>query len=464
MSSNSVKVCAAFRSYVQSIVKQIASASLVCLVEKRLETSGRGKRRARTCVMPGCCHSNDQFATKGLRSKAEFRILKIIIQCTSIIFHHFQAGWDPCSQIIRATSLSNQFQLRLARWRASRRPWSLPSMAAGLELRGLEFSLTSNHESENSWCIHAWCNMWNFLHAAKAWMSWVWSQSLEWCHELRSGLPLKMSLLCFQGQLFRCFSCSHEENPGFGSPKSFSAILVICQDRTDPGRRSAYEGGELPDRLGSPGFWFHWSTWSTSIHALSQMPGKQSYDLPWQKSTLHLSDLRHAVFDWLIMQWLPGEGHHLLDFWQFLCCSVPHLCPKSQDFRALLQLPQCIISTTRGPETEMFESLKMLDDMKQTWQIICILGQQSLNSIFWSCISSYSMPFEGTGKNCMGMILKTTHLSSVCLTGSDDMHKLEIIYHSPPARWGSLDFMRVTCSSSSSSCFLLPSLLPPSRP
>ena len=75
MSSNSVKVCAAFRSYVQSIVKQIASASLVCLVEKRLETSGRGKRRARTCVMPGCCHSNDQVATKGLRTKAEFRII-----------------------------------------------------------------------------------------------------------------------------------------------------------------------------------------------------------------------------------------------------------------------------------------------------------------------------------------------------------------------------------------------------
>ena len=45
-------------------------------------------------------------------------------------------------------------------------------------------------------------------------MSWVWSQSLEWCHELRSGLPLKMSLLCFQGQLsvsFPCFSCSHHE-------------------------------------------------------------------------------------------------------------------------------------------------------------------------------------------------------------------------------------------------------------
>ena len=59
MSSNSVKVCAAFRSNVQRIVKQIASASLVCLVEKRLETSGR-KRRARTCVMPGRCQSHEQ--------------------------------------------------------------------------------------------------------------------------------------------------------------------------------------------------------------------------------------------------------------------------------------------------------------------------------------------------------------------------------------------------------------------
>eukprot|EP00435_Cladocopium_sp_Y103_P023369 s489_g5.t1 len=76
MSSTSVKVCAAFRSNVQSILKQIASASLVCLVDlKRLETSGRGKRRARTCVMPGCCHSHEEesmrdkkIAPKGVKS------------------------------------------------------------------------------------------------------------------------------------------------------------------------------------------------------------------------------------------------------------------------------------------------------------------------------------------------------------------------------------------------------------
>ena len=59
----------------------------------------------------------------------------------------------------------------------------------------------------------------------------------------------------------------------------------------------------------------------------------------------------------------------------------------------------------------------MLVDMKQTFQIIvCILGQQRLNSIFLGCISTYSTPVAGTSRNCMGIVLKTKHLSSGYLT------------------------------------------------
>ena len=63
------------------------------------------------------------------------------------------------------------------------------------------------------------------------------------------------------------------------------------------------------------------------------------------------------------------------------------------------------------------QPVKMLVDMKQTFQIIlCILGQQRLNSIFLGCISTYSTPVAGTSRNCMGIVLKTKHLSSGYLT------------------------------------------------
>ena len=319
-----------------------------------------------------------------------------------------------------------------------------------------------------------------------AWCS-MWILSTQRRHECRgSGLnPWNDAMSLEADCLWRCPCCVSRAN------FPYLPLFQLFSPRTKPRFRVAQKFLGHPDDLSGPDrswealrLWRRRSTRSfgeprilISLVDLVDIDPCVEQGIAWKRKLWFALAKIHSTSQWsqacgfwladhAMTAMMPGEGHHLLDFWQFLCCSVPHLCPKSQDFRAhraLLQLPQCIISTTRGPETEMFESLKMLDDMKQTWQIICILGQQSLNSIFWSCISTYSMPFEGTGRNCMGMILKTTHLSSVCLTGSDDMHKLEIIYHSPPARWGSLDFMRVTCSSSSS-CFLLPSLLPPSGP